>query len=446
MTNNPLVARFDSTPSLVAAECQTLFQSCLHQAASVTAHIEARTREDAVAPQMADEFWFHPDDWRAQFRPYVVKDGVLHIPVKGVLLHNFPYAIGSWATGYHYIWKAFERGLSDGSVKGIALLIDSPGGEVAGNFDLVDKMFAARGTKSVRAYASESAYSAAYSIASVADTITVSRTGGVGSIGVVTAHVDYSQAMAKEGVKLTFIHAGKHKVDGNPYEPLKPEVKERIKTRIDELYAVFVLTVARNRGMNEEKVRDTEALTFTATQAVSIGLADEIGSFEDAVAAFAADLSLNDEDEQMSEKEKTAAVQAASTEALDAARAEGFAAGKAEGKAEGVKEGAAAERTRINAILGSEEGKKRPKAALSAALKTEMSAEAADAFLADLDEEKAVTPAASKGKTGAAQDFATAMNNAEHPELGAPDASEGEKQSSRAERAATLAFGQRKSA
>ncbi len=67
-------------------------------------------------------------------------------------------------------------------VKGIAFVIDSPGGHVAGNFDLVDKIFAARDVKPIRAFAAENAYSAAYSIASAAQSITVARTGGVGSI------------------------------------------------------------------------------------------------------------------------------------------------------------------------------------------------------------------------------------------------------------------------
>src|SRR5699024_6624417 len=114
------------------------------------------------------DFWFQDDDWRSSLRPYVVRDGVLQIPVKGVLLHNFPYQFGSWATGYTYIQRAFERGLDDDQVKGIALVVDSPGGEVAGNFDLVDKMYERRDEKPVRAYAAEMALSAAYSIASVA--------------------------------------------------------------------------------------------------------------------------------------------------------------------------------------------------------------------------------------------------------------------------------------
>ena len=411
---NPFLARFDQVPSMVTPELKGVFESCLHQASAQFVRIET----DQNKPKMldGDDFWFADDDWRAAFRPYNVKDGILQIPVKGVLLHDFMYQLGGWATGYPYIWKAFERGMGDMNVKGIALVIDSPGGEVAGNFDLVDKMFAMKGQKPVRAYAMESAYSAAYSIASMADTITVSRTGGVGSIGVVTAHVDVSKMMEEWGYKLTFIFAGAHKVDGNPYEALKPEVKARIQERIDELYSVFVSTVARNRGMDEQAIRDTEALTFTATQATSNGLADAIGSLDDAIAAFAVDLSINDEDENMADY-----TQAQYDEGTAAARAEGLSAGRAEGS----KEGAKAQKDRINAIIGSDEGKVRPKAALSAALKTDMSVEDATAFLGDLAEEKAeAASTTTEQKPQGKSRFEQAMDQTRQPELGT--ASDGE--------------------
>ena len=200
--NNPLLARFASRPSLVAPEMREWFEGCLTATAS---HPRAAEMLEANA-YAEDGFWPAPDDWRAAYRPYVVRDGLLQIPVKGVLLHDFSFALGGWATGYVYIQRAFDRGLADPTVRGIALVCDSPGGHVAGNFDLVDRMFAARGTKPIRAFAHEAAYSAAYSIASAADQIVVSRTGGVGSIGVVAAHYDVSGAMEQAGVKVTFIY------------------------------------------------------------------------------------------------------------------------------------------------------------------------------------------------------------------------------------------------
>jgi ClpP class serine protease len=260
---------------------------------------------------------------------------------------------------------------------------------VAGCFGCVDKMYARRGEKPVRAYASESAYSAAYAIFSVAEHGTVARTGGVGSIGVVTAHMDLSKALEDFGIKITFIFAGKHKVDGNAYEPLPADVKARIQTRIDELYGIFVQTVARNRGLDEQAVRDTEALTFTASESLSNGLADEIGELDDALAAFAADLSNPQGDEEMSTQDKPALTQADIDNAVAAATANHESA-----LATARTEAASAERTRIAAILGSDEAKGREGLANHLALETDTASEAAVAILAKSPkvEEGAETP------------------------------------------------------
>jgi capsid assembly protease len=378
MKNNPFLARFASEPVLVSEHHGDRFAACL---SSAVAHPAYAQIVEHAAQANDDEFWPAPDDWLASYRPYSVRDGILQIPVQGVLVNNFGYAVGGMITGYNYIRKAFERGMSDPDVRGIALAIDSPGGEVAGNFDLVDVMFEKRGSKPVRAFAAENAYSAAYSIASVADQIVVSRTGGVGSIGVVTMHADMSEALAKDGVKITFIHFGKHKVEGNSYEPLSADAKARIQMRIDALGELFVATVARNRGLSEKAVRDTEALTYMAADAVSIGLADSIGQFDDAVAAFAAQLSRPEEFSMSGQKEVAAVDQAA----VEAARVEAHAAGKADG----VREGAASERARISAILALDESKTRRESALTLALSAEVSVDTAKAILANLPEQKA---------------------------------------------------------
>jgi signal peptide peptidase SppA len=389
---NPWLARFaGSQPSLVAPEQQARFENCLHMLATTFDEPKAR-----AAAAENDDFWpKNSDGFLASIRPYVVRGGVLMIPVRGVLLNDFPYQLFDYATGYEYIAKAFERGMDDANVKGIALVVDSPGGAVAGNFDLVDKMFTMRGAKPIRAYAVEAMYSAAYSVGSVADSITVSRTGGTGSIGVVTGHMDISAALKKQGVKYTFVFAGSHKIDGNPYQALPASVEARMQTRIDALYEEFVAIVARNRGLDPKAVRDTEAQTFTAQESVANGLADSIGVLDDALAAFAADLENPSEgDTEMTDK--TAADTSAQA-ALQAARDEGLIAGRAEGVVTGRTEGAAAEKARIQAILASDAGKERPVAALAAALDTDLSVESASAFLAKLAAE--AKPEAAKAAT-----------------------------------------------
>lgn len=393
MNSNSLLARFDQSPALVNPDQQMRFDTCLAEGASFLAKHEHRLTEVAERAECAhneDGYWPAADSWEARYKPYKVVNGTLHVPVKGVLIHNFGYTVSDWITGYEYITRAVQRGLADGNVKRIALLVDSPGGEVAGCFECADKIKDARGVKPIHGFAHEHAYSAAYAVISSTSRVYVSRTGGVGSIGVVTSHTDASKRMEQMGLKMTFIHAGKHKVDGNPYEALSENVKARIQVRINELYDVFVSTVARNRKMEEAAVRETEALTFTASEALSNGLADQVGPLDEALASFEAELSTETENETMSTETDSSATN-------DAAVNEAFERGKAEGLTEGTAAGATAERERISTILASDEAKTRPVAAMNTAMNTDMDVEAALKFLAGLNEE---TTASDEGNTG----------------------------------------------
>lgn len=413
MSTSHLLSRFANEPCLVSHERAAQFESCLRAADDACLRLEAFEANEA--PRMQDDFWPEPDSWLAAYRPYVVVDGVLQIPVKGVLLNDFAYALGTWATGYDYIWRAFKRGMEDENVKGIALICNTPGGMVAGNFDLVDKMYALRGTKPVAGFAAESAYSAGYSIISVADPgqIHVTRTGGVGSIGVVTTHVDMSKLMDDIGYGITFIFAGAHKVDGNPYEPLPDAVKADIQERIDALYSIFVALVARNRGLSEDAVRATEARCFMAPQALSNGLADTIGSLDDSLADFSASLIPQQGELPMAESTQAETPNPVDTDAI---RAEAETQGHAAGLVEGTAQGATAERDRIAAILNSDVASKRPAAARMLAFDTDKDADSAIAALGKLPEEQSSSSQTSAGAPKGM--FAAAMSGSDNPDLG----------------------------
>lgn len=333
---------------------------------------------------VGDDFWPDPTSWEAKYRPYIVRKGILQIPVMGVLLHRMSWTFGSWATGYQYIQRALMRGLADDEVRGIAYIVDSPGGVVAGNMELADRIFEARKVKPARAYASDSAYSAAYSLASAAGEITVSRSGGVGSIGVIAMHVEYEGALQQSGVGVTLIFAGKHKADGNAYEKLPADVRERFQTRIDKTYDAFCACVARNRGISVEEIKATEAKTYDAEDAIAVELADNVGELDDSIEDFAAELSRRGE--QMAQDAQQQ--QANSVAEIARAREEGVAAGRAQGRTD--------ERARISEIVGSEAAKTRPIAAMSTAMRTDMSAADAALFLASLPEEVSVTATTTK--------------------------------------------------
>jgi len=382
--NSPLMAKLVRGELLLDPQSEDLFIQSVLGMETHAQYSDAMSVHDANA--LSDDFWDDEDELISWLRPYNVQNGVLTIPVHGVLMNKLSIKFGSWATGYTYIERTFERGMDDPEVQAIFFDIDSPGGEVAGNFELVEKIASRRGEKPMQAFANDHAYSAAYNIATASDSITLARSGGVGSVGVVTMHIDVSERMDKMGVKITFIYAGKHKVDGNPYQELPEAVKDRIQERIDRIYGEFVALVAENRGMDEQAVRDTEALTYDASNALDVGFADRVGSMQSAMAAYREAAT---EGTKMATTPKTPAAENESGQITQAQ----LDSATETTKAEGVAEGASGERERINAIIGSDEGKARPKAAMSAALKTDMTVDQAKAFLADLPEEKAETPA-----------------------------------------------------
>lgn len=408
---NPVLAAFQNRPACIAEDQAPFFEACMAKVSEKLDIFEAHT-ETYVASE--DTFWdCGEDSFLSMVRPYRVVDGILTIPVRGILKHRFPFQFGSWATGYAYIWEAVKRGVEDSNVKGIALHVDSPGGAVPDLFDLCDKLVKLRGTKPIKAFVAENAASAAYCVASCADDITVTRTGNVGSIGVIGVHSEMSKRLKAEGITVTFIRSKPFKGEGGTKEPLRPETEARLQAEVDELHDQFVAIVARNRSMDAAAVDATEAVTFMGEHGVKAGLADAVAPFEDALTAFVA--SMNQGDGYMATDPK-----ADQTAAIAAAKAEGITEGKAAGAAD--------ERARFNAILASDAGKARPKAALAAALKMSGSVEEVTSFLAELPEETApqaaapaapVAPEAPKGAGAPAGMLEAAMNGTENPNLGA---------------------------
>ena len=224
-------------------------------------------------------------------QPFAVVNGIAVIEIAGTLVHR-----GTWIgqssglTSYEGIAAQLQAALSDPAIRGIALDIDSFGGELAGAFDLADRIRAARQVKPVQAFVADHALSAGYALASQADRIILPRTGAVGSIGVVAMHSDMSGALDRQGIAVTLIHAGACKVDANPYQPLPESVHARIAGELEDLRQLFAETVAEGRGQRLDTLSalGTEAAVFRGEAAVFAGLADEVADPVTAFRAFAA--------------------------------------------------------------------------------------------------------------------------------------------------------------
>ena len=217
-------------------------------------------------------------------RSYQVANGIAVLPVSGTLVSKTralqPY---SGMTGYNGIIARLQQAISDPGVDGILLDMDTPGGMVSGAFDCADIIARMRDIKPIWALANDMNCSAGQLIASSASRRLVTQTARTGSIGVMMAHSNYGAALKTNGVEVTLIYSGDHKVDGNPYEKLPEDVRADFQTRIDATRQMFAEKVSAYTGMSVQDVLDTEAAVFTGQESVDNGLADELVNNTDAL-------------------------------------------------------------------------------------------------------------------------------------------------------------------
>ena len=393
---------FDA-PLLVSADRWDTFLHCVR---SAIRHKDFEqvvfTSEESVE---SDRFWDNGSWLARNYRPYNVKDGVLGIPVRGALMDKLSYQFKSWATGYEYVRRAVERGMDDPQVNAIAFDIDSPGGSAAGCFELAGYINEQHGRKPMRAYANHLALSGAYAIATAADDIVVSPSGFTGSVGVVASHLDISQMLKDFGVKVTLVYAGKHKVEGNAYEELSEDARERMQSSVDKTYDRFVSTVAGNRNISYDDVRSTEALVFDPEDSIDVKFADSIAEHRIDVVEFAGKSDPNGDFAVTDKKPETkTATNKPDENQVDAAKIESDAR--------------AAERQRFADVHASDEHKGREALAAHLLATTDMSAEAVIKTLAAAP--KATPAAAAAAVPGTERNhFTEAMNRAGSPEAGA---------------------------
>lgn len=352
---------------------------------------------------------------------YTIVDGVAVLNIGGALVHRTRMeADSTMLLGYNDLSAALENAMADPAVHAVLQVYDSPGGEVQGAFEYAERVAALRGKKPLHAIADGMAASAAYLGASAADSIAISATGYAGSIGVVMRHVDFSRALEADGVQVTHIFAGAHKVDGNQFEPLPSTVRAELQADINGLYELFINAVAERRGMSADAVRATQAAIYRGQHAIKAGLADRIATTDQMITELAGQrarsypagpsarsTAIQTERKHMAiEDPKDASAGAAPTPATAAAPS--FAQADIDkARANGMAAGATAERERTGAILG------HPNAGANAALAltcitTGMTVEQATAVLASV-------PAAFATAAAPANPFAAAMAGVVNP-------------------------------
>lgn len=301
-----------------------------------------------------------------------MRDGVAVIPITGPI---FPRAnLFTWisgATSIEILAKDFNAALENPAVKAIVLNIDSPGGETTGISEFANMVYAARGKKPVTAYVYGLGASAAYWIASAAERIVMADIALVGCIGVVSVMTDARERDKKSGIVT-------HEIVSSRTPKKRPDIttdagKAQVQKIVDDLADVFISTVARNRGVTEEKVQSDygQGDVMLGAVALDAGMVDEIGNLESVIEGYTRSgysnsgylsSSFSTKGGLMDLNELKAKYPAIFQAAFDEGRVAGLAEGKtagfgegktagiAEGKKSGSEDGATAERARIQSI------------------------------------------------------------------------------------------------
>lgn len=235
-------------------------------------------------------------------------DKVAIIRIEGVLMEGMlGYAI-----------KQIDQAAEDRQVKAVVLRINSPGGTITASDAIHHKLLLLRDGDPLRNTAGKPlvvsmgslAASGGYYVAMPAKTLFAERTTATGSIGVFAALPNVKELSDKIGVKMIVIKRGGVKDSGSPFHEMTPTEQAHWQSLIDSAYDRFKAVVEEGRpnlkGRMEEEAlskqvvlapdaadapkqsvnlvrRRADGGTFTANEALELGLIDKIGHLEDAV-------------------------------------------------------------------------------------------------------------------------------------------------------------------
>ena len=181
------------------------------------------------------------------------------------------------------VLEQIEKAEDNSNVKGVLLIVDSPGGAVAPSIEIAYAIKRLKEKKPVVVYAKGTIASGSYYASIWADEIMVNPGSMVGSIGVVMQGADMSGLMDTIGIKTQSVQAGKYKKVGTTDRPWTDYEVNELNKVIQGTYDMFTQDVAQARGLDIKK-RDlyANAHIFTAHQAKEVGLVDSLGVTYDA--------------------------------------------------------------------------------------------------------------------------------------------------------------------
>lgn len=192
------------------------------------------------------------------------------------------------------IVEQIEKADKNTEIKAILLEINSPGGTPVATDEIASAVKSAN--KTTVAVIRETGASGAYWIATAADKIFANRMSVTGSIGVQASRLEYYGLMADYNITYRQLISGRLKDAGTPLRQMTSEEKQLFQRLLDGLHEEFIATVAENRNLPKEKVREmATGFVYLGSEAKELGLVDELGGKKEALTYLEKELNITAE-------------------------------------------------------------------------------------------------------------------------------------------------------
>lgn len=262
---------------------------CLHESVLQQMFIQQMALANSQASDKAD----CDSEYLPTLDELIIADSVALVPIHGVMVKRSQIWHG-WYSSRIIVgsdhWSVITDDLVNrNDIETLVYDFETGGGQVAGTERLGDAIWKARQAgKRTIAVVNEFCASAGLWAASQCEHVVIPASGSIGSLGVYTIHMDNTKAWQEYGFEKTVIHRGKYK--GIDERALNADAKADLQRFIDGKYSLFIDAVARGRGLSSEEVtqRWGESQLYTGSEAVSSGLADEIGTLQDVLESLKA--------------------------------------------------------------------------------------------------------------------------------------------------------------
>jgi protease IV len=181
--------------------------------------------------------------------------------------------------------KQFKKYREDKSIKAILFRVDSPGGGVVASQEIYEEVKKTRDHgKPIVVSMGALAASGGYYVSCAANRIVANPGTLTGSIGVISQFMRFDPLLTKIGIEGTTIKSGKYKDSGSPFRKMSGDDKSYFQSLMNEVHRQFISVVEEERGLDHDSVlRYADGRVFTGEEAVSMGLVDTLGTYEDAV-------------------------------------------------------------------------------------------------------------------------------------------------------------------